>query len=159
MIVNDKEVCPTCGQTVNWRVIHLTIQMVDALWQVHNLCLKTGRHEFQRKELDPVPKKGTQYANFGYWKWFSNGAVYTPSDHAGSGSGRGWWGFNLDRMEKFFGGKTPVYTTIRTRMKGQERELVRDNLGYIKDIPDITVFLEGNAEYKEFVVNYQGGTN
>ena len=156
MIVNDKEVCPTCGQTVNWREIKLTKQMVDALWQVYLLCKRTGRHEFQRKELDPVLKKGTQYANFGYWKWFSNGAVYTPLDHAGSGSGRGWWGFNLEQMERFFSGKKPVYTTITTRMKGKERELHRDNPAYISEIPDITVFMEGNAEYKEFVLNYKG---
>ena len=158
IVVLDKEECPTCGQAVNWRQIPLTTSLVRCLFRIYQHCKQTGRHEFQRKEIDPILKtNGTWYANFGYWKWWATGAIYTPlhttGKKAGKSKGRGWWGFNIDRMAEFFSGKTKVYSVVYSRYKSDKKEYIKDRLCYINEIPDIKEFLDG--EYNEYTVQYR----
>lgn len=146
MKVVNIERCPTCGQAINERSVSLTSTMVRALWQVYQHCRRTGRHEFDRHDIDPLIEKGTQYANFGYWKWWSSGMVYTPEGKAS----RGHWGFNVERLDKFFSGDLQVYGRVWVKGKGNERIYKTDLPLYIDEIPDIREFMDGD----DYVILY-----
>lgn len=141
----NREVCPHCHQTINEREVVLNKHMVSALKAVYDHCIATGRHEFRRREIDPFIPKGTAYANFGYWKWLGNGMVYSPP-----GKKKGYWGFNLERVEKFFGGEWQVVTKAwKSPMKDGITPIM---VAYIEGIPDLKTFLDEN---EEFIAKYR----
>lgn len=123
--------------------------MVRALWNVFQYCKQTGRHEFTRKELDPLLEKGTQYANFGYWKWWSAGLVYTPT--IDGKTGRGYWGFNVERIDQFFAGQYKVWSQVWVKGKGKTRDYKTEAPVTIDEIEGISKFIYDD----EYVVQYR----
>lgn len=151
----NKQSCPECGQSVNEHEIVLNTALVKALFSVYKYCKEKNRHEWKRVEIDHLIPKGHVYGNFGYWQWFSTGLVYRPTSYNGrdlAGQGKGYWGFNLERIEEFFAGKRQVYMRIwKNPLKSEGDNLRFEEPGYIGDIPHISQFLDEN---KEFIVQY-----
>jgi hypothetical protein len=145
----NKQACPTCGQSVNEHEIPVSMSMVKTLFAIYQYCKQTGKHEFRRKEIDHLIPKGHVYGNFGYWKWFGAGIVYSPD-----GRGKGHWGFNLERIEEFVAGKRQIYARVwKNPLKPKGDQITLGELVYIHEIPSIQAFLDANYD---FIVEYKG---
>lgn len=138
----DREICPHCGQTMNYREISLFSGMVRTLIAVYVWCLQNNVHEFSRKDIHNILlKRGeSNVAHWGDWILFGGGMVYKPK-------GRGTWGLNLKRVNDFIQGKLE----IPIRVKKRQSEVIVLKTGSIHDVKDLSAFLD---EHHDFLVKY-----
>lgn len=147
--VINKQSCPTCGQSANKREIAPNSQDVSTLLAIYKFCLEKNRHEFKRDEFDHLIPRGHSYGNFAYWKWFGAGLVYTPV-----GLGKGYWGFNLERIAEFFKGKRQIYARIwNDPLQPTGAQRTEGEMVYIHEIRNIKTFIDEN---REWIVQYIG---
>ncbi len=132
----NKQTCPTCGRAINQRVIVLFSGMVKSLFKVWQWCGEKGVHEFQRKEIKHLFKTENEVARFGDWVWFG-GLIYK--------TGKGHYGFNIERTEKFFAGELEIPTKIYKDPLSGENE--KADYRTIKGIPHLVDFLDENQEF------------
>lgn len=154
---NDDKHCPTCGQMVKEKPYHLMSFMVKDLWKIYKYCKENNRHEFKRSELNIVlidSKKGATNtgANFGNWLLFGRGMMYRPTSYKGRPvKGKGYWGFNLERIEDFFRGDWTVWLhCYKDPLKLPPDNFRLEGEGTIRDIPHLADYLN---EYQEYVGN------
>lgn len=131
-----KQSCPTCGQSVNEREIGLFKGLVSTLFEVWKWCDERGVHEFSRKDIKHLIVGDNSIARFGDWVMFG-GLVYKH--------GKGNYGLNMDRCREFFTGDLAIPTVIYKNPL--TKELRKDRIRYIQDIPYLQAFLAGNNEY------------
>lgn len=132
-----KQVCPTCGQSVNKRQIPFYIGMVTALWKVYVWCMEKQRHEFKKKEVKHL-MDDVVISVFAYWRWFG-GLVYNPDGVRGS------YGLNMARCDQFFKGELEIPIEIWTNPLTKEIEVAKT--GKIGDVPGLKDFLDENQNY------------
>ncbi len=137
-----KQVCPTCGQSVNIRQIPFYGGMVSALWKVYNWCEEKGRHEFKKREVKHL-MDDVVISVFHYWRWFG-GLVYNPSGVKGD------YGLNMERCEQFFSGKLTIPIEVWTNPL--TKEISHTRTGTINDVPGLRQFLDEN---NNFVARYR----
>ena len=133
----NKQVCPTCGQSVNERQIPFYKGMVTALWKVYQWCEERDRHEFKKKEVKHL-MDDVVISVFAYWRWFG-GLVYNPDGVKGS------YGLNMQRCEDFFAGRIEIPTEVWTNPL--TKEVRQENFRNIKNIPNLSQFLDENQNY------------
>jgi hypothetical protein len=135
----NKITCPTCGQSVNARIITLHKIMVKSLIQVWWWCQKSNRHEFKRKDINPILEKNgtTVTANWGNWVYFG-GLVYKPD-------GKASWGLNMDRVGQFIRGDLSIPTKVSKNPL--TREIVKFDYKTIREIPSLNQYLDDNRQY------------
>lgn len=142
--------CEHCGQKIRKPIEHrVTTNLVSRLLAIYKFCLEKQRHEFKREEFNHLFGKGeSSFANFGYWKWFGAGLVYTPE-----GRGKGYWGFNLQRIAEFFAGKRQVYAVAWKEYDPNEGAEVMKykDLIFIKEVPHVFQFLDSE---RNFIISY-----
>jgi hypothetical protein len=142
MATVNRQVCPHCGQTINKREIALFSGMVKALFKVWQWCEEKGVHEFQRKDIKHLFKTENEVARFGDWVWFG-GIVYK--------NGKGHYGFNVERIKKFFAGQLEI--PVRIYKDPLSDEIIKSDYRTIKGIPHLVEFLDEN---NEFIARYGG---
>lgn len=154
---NEDKRCPTCHQTVKEKPYHLMSFMVKDLWKIYKYCKENSRHEFKRSELNVIlidSKKGATNtgANFGNWLLFGRGMMYRPETYRGRPvKGKGYWGFNLERIESFFAGDWVVWLhCYKDPLKPEPENIRFEGEGTIHDIPNLTEYLN---EYREYIGN------
>lgn len=139
MRVINKRVCPYCGQSINERKISLFRGMVVPLARVYRWCVEHNRHEFSRKDIKHLLIGDNQIARFGDWVMFG-GLLYKK--------GRGQWGMNMERTKAFLDGSITIPTTIwKNPING---ELQKEDNRYIKDIPNLSIYLEDGYYIVEY---------
>lgn len=147
--VINKQSCPTCGRSANKREVTVNSQAVATLLSIYKFCLEKHRHEFKRDEIDHLIAKGYSYGNFGYWKWFGVGFVYTPV-----GRGTGYWGFNLERIGEFFKGQRTIYARVfKDPLQPKGSQITYGEEVYINQVRNIKDFIDEN---REWIVKYIG---
>lgn len=139
-----KQSCPTCGQSVNERIIGLSAIMVDALRQVFRWCVQTGkyedvsRHDFAHVWSGSESVTGT----FAYWRDFTKETGMVTGEN-------GRYSFDLEKIAQFLGGKLAVPTVIiRNPLTKQD---VFDEYRFVEDVADVTAFLD---EDRQYIVRY-----
>jgi hypothetical protein len=135
----NKMTCPTCGQSVNARVITLHKAMVKALIQVFWWANQKGIHEFKRKQINPILEKSgtTVTANWGNWVFFG-GLVYKPE-------GKASWGLNMARCRDFIEGRLAIPTKVSKNPL--TKEIVHFDYKTIRQIPSLGKYLDDNQQY------------
>lgn len=150
MPVLNKQSCPTCGQSVNERQIALFSAMIPALFRVYQWCLENNRTRFQYREIKHL--FGTDnniHTRFHDWVYFGNLLMKYVDD---KGSTKGNYEINPARCQMFFEGALRINTKT---YKNPLTKLYRDDdYRTIKDIPNLTSFLDKNWEY---IVKYSNG--
>lgn len=138
----NREICPHCGQTINYREIGLYSGMVKALLAVYVWCIQNQKHEFTRKDIRTILEKRGEniVARWGDWILFGGGMVYKPK-------GKGTWGLNLKRVSDFAQGKLEI--PLRLKKKGIEIEVLET--GSIYDVKGLKDLLDKN---NEFLIKY-----
>lgn len=136
-----KQCCPTCGQSVNEREIHLFTGMVTCLYKVVRWCEANGVHEFKKKDIKHLLTDVVS-ANFAYWRWFG-GLVYNPDGI------QGHYGLNMQRCRDFLGGKLQIPTVLYKNplVTDDEKAIRPGGYGYIHEIPILSTFLNEEGEY------------
>lgn len=120
-----------------WREINLYTGLVATLIRVYGWCLDKGIHEFNRKDIKDVLLVGeNDTARFGDWILFGGGMVYKPK-------GKGSWGLNMERIEKFLKGEYKIPIKIAKR-NGEMKVL---ETGTIKDIKNLSEYLTSDMKY------------
>jgi hypothetical protein len=141
----NKQVCPTCGQSVNRREIQLYSGMVKALILVYKWCKEHEVHEFQRSEVNHLMDR-VEYTRFGDWVYFG-GLIYRPE----GGKERAQYGMHIGRVEEFLSGNRKIPTlAIKDPLSGQV-DLEEEK--YIHEIPHLTEFLN---EHQQYIARYVG---
>ena len=141
-----KQVCPTCGQSVNAREEVLTRGYVEALWHVLQWCIDKNRHEFTKDDvIQYLPKQGV-VENFAKLRWF--GLLYNPDDI------NGHYGMNIDRIKKFFAGEVEVIIRLwkDPLATDPEKQFEVTERGTIDKVPNISRFQD---EYRNLIVMYK----
>lgn len=142
--METKNRCPYCHSIVDERKISLFSGMVDTLKKVYEWCIASGRFEFQRKEVKHLIQTDNNIARFGDWIMFG-GLMYRPE-----GLGKGWYGINRERVERFFANSYEIPTTIwKNPVTG---ELKKEDYQSIDRIPQLRSFLDENHQ---FIANYR----
>jgi hypothetical protein len=145
---HNKQTCPTCGQSVNKREIHLFSGLVGALFSVYQWCGEEQKHEFTKKEIKHLIKDDVVSGVFAYLRWFG-GLVYNPDGI------RGHYGLNMERCQEFFAGRLSIPTMLLKDPLEKDEEKAIEKLDYrkIDQIPNLSEFLDEN---KEYIAKYQG---
>lgn len=138
MSVNSegREVCHSCGQTINNREISLFSGMVKALFEVAKWCKDNNQYEFTRKDIKHLLKDDGQIARFGDWVLFG-GIVYKK--------GKGHYGINIDRARKFYANQLEIPIVVLKSPKGDISPI---KTGKILDVPNLSTFLDENLMFK-----------
>jgi len=143
MASEEKQSCPTCGQSVNIREIVLFSGMVRALVKVYAWAREKDVHEFTRKDIKHLFTNENETARFGDWILFG-GLVYRPL-----GAQRGCYGLNFDRVEDFLSGRTQIPTTIlKDPLKGTHEPTDYRHIKDIKNLSDLLTHGEFVAVYR-----------
>lgn len=146
MRTENKQCCPTCGQSVNKRAIQLYSGMVKILMRVHKWCVEKGVHEFRRKDISHLLSGDSERARFSDWILFG-GLIYRPE---GEKKG-GYYGMNMERVQAFLAGHLEIPTVILKDPLTGELEMTEKKTIY--QIPNLTDFLDENQQY---VAQYTG---
>jgi len=148
MVIVNKRVCPTCGQSINDREITLFRGMIDALFVVWKWCKEQGVYEFSRKQVKHLFKGENQTARFGDLIYFG-GLVYRLEFGIHINS-KGYFGINIERCNQFFAGLYKIPTSVwKNPLNGEITLSDYKMLGQIKKLRD---FLNENMEY---IVKYR----
>jgi len=132
----NKKRCPTCGRSINSRVITLFDGMVMSLIRVYIWCKQNNVHEFARKDIKHLLKGANEIARFGDWVMFG-GLVYKYS--------KGHYGLNLGRCREFFSGKRAIASVaVKNPITG---EIIYKEAKFIGEIKNIREFLDKNGQF------------
>ena len=142
-MVNNKQVCPHCGQVINKREVTVYSGMVRALVRVFYWCQEHQRHEFTRKDIKHLFKGvDNEIARWGDWMLFGNGMVYKPE-------GKGSWGLNMTRVREFLRGERTIPTKVLIDPITKEKTYLDHK--NINQVPNLKEFLD---EAQKYIVNY-----
>lgn len=132
-----KQVCPTCGQSVNKRLIPFHRGMVTALWRAYQWCEQNNTNEFTKKQVKHL-FDDVMSSTFAYWRWFG-GLVYNPSGV------KGHYGLNMQRCEEYFAGKLEIPTVVF--VDALTREITTSHMATINGVPTLKRFMDENDNY------------
>lgn len=131
-----KQRCPVCGHSISDREISLYSGMAKTLWKVYKWCLEKEIHEFTRKDIKHLFINENDTARFGDWVMFG-GLIYKEK--------KAHYGLNMERCQAFFAGNYII--PIRLLKNSSTGDLVKLEMGTIKDIPSLMKFLNEDGEY------------
>lgn len=140
----NREICPHCGQTINYHEVALVKTMVQALFRIYIIAKQSGKHEFKRKEIAQVLRSETETARWGDWILFGAGMIYKPT-------GKGSWGLNMERVNEFLTGKKII--PIRVAKRGQDVKVLEQ--GTIHAVKGVSQFLDENKQYVVQYLNFE----
>lgn len=115
----NREICPHCGQTINRREITPTKIMVKALIEILTYCKTNKKTKFTREEIRPyILHMGSETitATFGNWIYFGAGMIFKE--------GKGNWGLNIERVEKFLKGDWIIPLKVAKKGKSNDIEVL-----------------------------------
>lgn len=130
-----KEVCQSCGQTVNSREINLFSGMVSALFDIAKWCKENNQYEFTRKEIKHLLKNDSQIARFGDWVYFG-GLIYKK--------GKGHYAIDISRARLFYANRLEIPISVAKDPKGLVTTI---RTGKVLDVPNLTEFLDENLMF------------
>lgn len=141
MSSDNKQACPTCGQSVNKREISLYSGLVKALYEVWQYCERNDKWTLSmktiRSELTQI-----DYSRFNDWKRFE------PDMVTGS---RGLYEFDKELMRQTFTGSREVCTLVLKEPLASYYERVE--FKNINDVPFLKSFLDDSMDY---IARYRG---
>jgi hypothetical protein len=132
-----KQVCPTCGQSVNEREISLFRELISAWIEVFKWCEEKNKFEFDRKQVKHLIRTDNIIARFGDLVWF--GLVYK--------NGKAHYGINRQYAIEFITGKRKVYTRVYKNPLTKEIKKYEEDCKFIHEFPKLGTLLDENKEY------------
>lgn len=135
--MTNYEICPHCGQKIRGeRQIALYSGLIFTLKKVYQWCEKTGRHEFERKDIKGLfIRNENDTARFGDLVMFG-GLVYKK--------GKAHYGLNMERCRDFFRDEYEIPTIIWK--KGAV--IRKENYKKLSQIPALLELLDREGNYK-----------
>ncbi len=135
--MTNYSICPHCGQKIRGeRQIALYNGLIFTLKRIYEWCLRTGKHEFQRKDIKGLfIRNENDTARFGDLVMFG-GLVYKK--------GKGKYGLNMERCRDFFQDKYEIPTIV-----WKKGLLIRkENYKKLSEIPTLLELLDKEGNYK-----------
>lgn len=137
---DEKQICPTCHQTVNYRKVPLTKGQVGALLKIGLWLDRENRTSFRLFEVGDLLTK-TQYATLNEVKKF---IPHIVSGQAGS------YVINRTRLKEMFSG---AQICIEYTVDPVMDTITQSRFGTLRDAKNIKDFISDNDAY---VVKYVG---
>lgn len=135
--MTNYSICPHCGQKIRGeRQIALYNGLIFTLKKIYEWCLKTGKHEFTRKDIKGLfIRNENDTARFGDLVMFG-GLIYK--------TGKGRYGLNMERCRDFFQDKYEIPTIIWKKGLSIRKE----NYKKLSEIPTLVELLDKEGNYK-----------